>query len=322
MTKQTLPLAQYLPNVSELAYGCMGIGGSWDRSPFTADDERKGFDAIHSALEHEINLFDHADIYTFGKAEQVFGRFLASSPELRDKIYIQSKCGIRLPESGVTKQYNFSSEWVENSVNGILSRLNTEYLDVLLMHRPDPLVNWPELAETLNKLHKAGKINHVGVSNMGPAQMTRLQSYLDLPIVCNQLELSLAKTDFIKQGIALPYSEAQYAAGTVEHCQEHNIQLQAWGCIAQGKFSERGLHSEDAQVRDTAQYVAQLASEYQVSSEAIVLAFLKRHPSHIQPVIGTANPARIKACAEVDKVNLTREQWYQLFEKSLGHEIP
>jgi predicted oxidoreductase len=300
----------------------MGIGGSWDRSPLTAKEQSHSFDAIHSALEHGINLFDHADIYKFGKAEEAFGRFIAQSPEVRDSIYIQSKCGIRLPEAGITKQYDFSTEWVETSVNGILSRLNTEYLDVLLMHRPDPLVEWEELANTLNSLHQAGKINHIGVSNMSATQITRLQTYLNVPIVCNQLEMSLAKSDFVKQGISLPYSQAQYVAGTVEHCDEHNIQLQAWGCISQGQYSERGLESENATTRNTAQYVAQLAADYQVSSEAIVLAFLMRHPSNIQPVIGTANPARIKACTDACDVVLTREQWYKLLELSLGHEVP
>ncbi|BDR17882.1 MULTISPECIES: aldo/keto reductase [Vibrio] len=322
MNNQTLPLTKTLPNVSRLVFGCMGLGGEWSRNPLTMQDEQQSHAAVEAALEVGINLFDHADIYKFGKAEQVFGRILAKEPTLRDRIYLQSKCGIRLGDEQGVKQYDFSAQWVRTSVNGILERLGVEHLDVLMLHRPDPLVEFEELGTALRALKESGKVNHFGVSNMNGAQIELLQQATGESIVANQLEMSLAKSDFIKQGIGLSSTASDYVSGTLEQARKHDIQLQAWGSMAQGRFSERGLHSDDHNTRQTAEVVMSLAAEYGVSSEAIVLAFLTRHPSQIQPVIGTANAPRIRACAQVENVTLSRNHWYGLLEKSLGHEIP
>ncbi|MDA9557309.1 aldo/keto reductase [Vibrio sp.] len=322
MSNKSIPLSQTLPNVSALAYGCMGLGGGWDSAPITNEHRSHAHAAVEAALESGINLFDHADIYTKGKAEAVFGDVLKSTPSLKENMYIQSKCGIRFEDDLGAGRYDFSAQWVTESTEGILTRLGIEQLDILLLHRPDPLVEFEELADALHKLHAAGKVAHFGVSNMNAAQIRRLQTYLDHPIVINQVEMSLAKVDFIKQGIALPFEGDQFSQGTLEHCQEHNIQLQAWGCLAQGRFSEQGFTSDNEAVRATAHYVAQLAEQYQVSSEAIVLAFLTRHPSGIQPVIGTTNPKRIKACADAVNVNLTRAEWYTLLTYSMGNPVP
>lgn len=322
MNNQTLPLTKTLPNVSRLVFGCMGLGGEWNRNPLTMQDEQQSHAAVEAALEVGINLFDHADIYKFGKAEQVFGRILAKEPTLRDRIYLQSKCGIRLGDEQGVKQYDFSAQWVTTSVNGILERLGVEHLDVLMLHRPDPLVEFEELGTALRALKESGKVNHFGVSNMNGAQIELLQQATGESIVANQLEMSLAKSDFIKQGIGLSSTASEYVSGTLEQVRKHDIQLQAWGSMAQGRFSERGLHSDDHNTRQTAEMVMSLAAEYGVSSEAIVLAFLTRHPSQIQPVIGTANAPRIRACAQVENVTLSRNHWYGLLEKSLGHEIP
>ncbi|MBS9808076.1 aldo/keto reductase [Vibrio alginolyticus] len=322
MNNPTLPLAKTLPNVSRLVFGCMGLGGEWNRNPLTAQDENQAYAAVEAALEVGINLFDHADIYKFGKAKEVFGCILANDSTLRERIYLQSKCGIRLGDKQGVKQYDFSAKWVTASVEGILERLGVENLDVLMLHRPDPLVEFEELGTALQALKQAGKVNHFGVSNMNSAQIDLLQQATGEVVVANQLEMSLAKSDFFKQGMGLPSSASDYVAGTLEHARKHNIQLQAWGSMAQGRFSERGLHSDDHNTRQTAEMVMALAAEYGVSSEAIVLAFLTRHPNQIQPVIGTANPQRIRACAQVENVTLSRSHWYGLFEKTLGHEIP
>ncbi|NLS13395.1 aldo/keto reductase [Vibrio sp. SM6] len=317
-----LPLSKTLPNVSRLVFGCMGLGGEWNRHSITTQEENQAIAAVETALEVGINLFDHADIYKFGKSEQVFGRVLAKNPTLRERIYLQSKCGIRLGDERGIKQYDFSSKWVTASVDGILQRLGVEHLDILMLHRPDPLVEFEELGKALQALKLAGKINHVGVSNMNNAQVDLLHHATGEVIVANQLEMSLAKSDFIKQGVGLPLSAFDYQVGTVEQARKNNIQLQAWGSLAQGRFSERGLQSDDPNIRVTAKMVMALAAEYGVSSEAIVLAFLTRHPNQIQPIIGTANSQRIRACAEVAKVTLSRSHWYELLEKTLGHEIP
>ncbi|MEZ9923459.1 aldo/keto reductase [Vibrio breoganii] len=325
MNNKALPLATYLPNLSQLSYGCMSLGGGWNNAPVSSSDVTQTRTIIDTALESGINLFDHADIYTFGKAEQAFGEALKQDSSLRDSIYLQSKCGIRFADQDAAKRYDFSSQWIMESVENILRRLNTEYLDTLLLHRPDPLMETDEVAQAFAQLHQSGKVKHFGVSNMNQHQMRYLQSALGQPLVINQLEMSLAKLDFVQGGIMAQNHQGQHAdfdTGTIEYCQANGVQLQSWGSLAQGKFSQRGLNDECAVVRGTAQYVAQLAEEYGVSSEAIVLAFLTRHPANIQPVIGTTNLDRIKACAQVNQVKLTHGQWFTLLEKSLGNEIP
>ena len=160
------PLLTHLPNASQIVYGCMGIGGCWNNNPVSQADITQTHQIIDSALDSNINVFDHADIYTFSKAEMAFGKILAERPSLRESIYLQSKCGIRFDDADAPKRYDLSAKWITQSVDGILSRLNTEYLDVLMLHRPDPLTDIHEVAECINGLIASGKINHLGVSNM------------------------------------------------------------------------------------------------------------------------------------------------------------
>lgn len=323
--KNVLPLSKHLTNVSEIAYGCMGQGGGWNDNPVSQDDVYQTQAIIETAMASGINLFDHADIYTFSKAEQAFGQVLKSQTELRDQMFLQSKCGIRFQGEGNVGRYDFSAHWVQSSVEGILERLNTEKLDVLLLHRPDPLMELDELARTLQNLHSEGKVEHFGVSNMSGHQIEYLQSALDRPLVVNQMEMSLAKLDWLND-VVLVNSQglngSDWAPGTLEYCRTNDVQLQAWGCLAQGRFSEQGLNSEDENVRATSKYVQQLAEKYSVPSEAIVLAFLLRHPAGIQPVIGTTNLDRIRASVAASMVNLTREEWYNLFVYSRGQALP
>ncbi|WP_117233811.1 aldo/keto reductase [Vibrio maerlii] len=325
MTNKTLPLATHLKDVSQIAYGCMGLGGGWDSNPITDTEITQARNVIETALDAGINIFDHADIYTHTKAEQAFGKVLASSPALRDDMYIQSKCGIRFEDEMGVGRYDFSANWISQSVDGILERLNIEQLDVLLLHRPDPLMELDEVAETLHKIHAAGKVAHFGVSNMSGHQINFLQSALNLPIVANQVEMSLSKLDFFNDVVMVGtegFNQGDITPGTMEYCRLNNIQIQAWGCLAQGKYSEKGLDSEFENVRLTTQYVMELAAKYQVPSEAIVLAFLLRHPANIQPVIGTTNLERIKASALATTIELTREEWYTLFVRSRGQRMP
>ncbi|NMS59039.1 aldo/keto reductase, partial [Vibrio parahaemolyticus] len=156
-------------------FACMGRGGEWNRTPLTAQADNHAYAAVEAALEVGINLFDHADIYKFGKAEEVFGRILANDSTLRERMYLQSKCGIRLGDEQGVKQYDFSAKWVTASVEGILERLGVENLDVLMLHRPDPLVEFEELGTALKALKQAGKVNHFGVSNTNSAQIDLLQ---------------------------------------------------------------------------------------------------------------------------------------------------
>lgn len=323
--QRNIPLSHYLPNVSELAYGCMGLGGGWDNNPVSRDNINQAHHVIDSALEVGVNLFDHADIYTLGKAEKAFGQVLTERPELREKMILQSKCGIRFADDLGPKRYDFSAQWVTHSVDNILNRLQAEYLDIFILHRPDPLMELDEISETLMTIKNSGKVRHFGVSNMNQHQISFLQSALDCPIVVNQIEISLSKLDWLEEGIMTGNSEGRdinFASGSLEYCRKNNIQLQSWGSLSQGLFSGRDISGQPEQVQNTARLVDALASKYGVASEAIVLAWLMRHPAKVQPVIGTTHLDRIKACAQAQQVTLSREDWYSLYVSARGQEMP
>ena len=303
----------------------MGLGGSWDKNPISAVDIKKAHEVVDVAIDSGIQLFDHADIYTFGKAEQVFGEVLQTRPELRELISIQSKCAIRFEDDLGPQRYDFSPEWIINSVENSLSRLKIEQLDILMLHRPDPLMEPELVAQAFDTLTASGKVKHFGVSNMQHHQMSFLSSALSQPLVVNQVELSLSHLAWLEEGVTSGNSgepSVNYGAGTIEYCRQNDVQLQSWGCLSQGLFTGRDISQAPLHIQKTAELVTTLAAEYQVSKEAVVLAWLKRHPANIQPVIGTTNVERIKACAEVDNINLTREHWYALWLCARGHALP
>ncbi|WP_371376184.1 aldo/keto reductase family oxidoreductase [Thalassotalea aquiviva] len=324
MSQFPLPLNKHLTQNSPLVYGCMGLGGQWNDSPVSKDDLSQAHQVIDAALEADIRLFDHADIYTFGKAEQVFGQVLKERPELREQISIQSKCGIRFPEGNLPGRYDSSGDWISQSVDNILSRLQIETLDVLMIHRPDPLMQAEEVADTFNRIKQSGKVKHFGVSNMNAAHMQHLQNALPMPLVVNQIEMSLTHLNFLEEKVSTgsPAPIGNFQAGTIEYCQHHGVQLQAWGSLSQGKLSGGDLSTQPEHIRHTAKLVEQLAGHYQVSKEAIILAWLMRHPASIQPIIGSTNIERIKACKQANNLVLTREHWYQLYVSARGERLP
>lgn len=327
MTKQ-YALSQHFSANSPLVYGCMGLGGGWTQNPINKEDIAQAHQAIDTALESGISVFDHADIYTFGKAEQVFGEVLTQRPELREQIVLQSKCGIRFSEGNTPNRYDFSAEWITQSVDNILKRLQTEQLDVLMLHRPDPLMDAEKVAQVFEQLQQAGKVKHFGVSNMSAPQMSVLQASLKTPLVCNQLEISLSHLDWLEQNVVANcqgQAASNLVAGTLEYCQLNKVQVQAWGSLSQGLFTGKPAdnNSLNAQIiAQTSALVQNLANLYQVSSEAIVLAFIMRHPAAIQPVIGSTNPARIRASAQASNITLSREHWYQLYVTARGNNLP
>jgi len=317
-------LQKYFPDSSRLVYGCMGLGGDWDNSPSTAEQRKLGYQAIDAALEQQINCFDHADIYTKGKAELLFGDYLHQHSGLRDKLILQSKCGIRFADDENPGRYDFSAEYIVRSVEDSLKRLQTDYLDILLLHRPDPLMNPYEVASAFAQLKQTGKVRYFGVSNFGWPQLQWLQKALPDSLIINQLQMSLNNIDWLEQNVltGMPQGAAHhFSYGTVEYCLAHHVQIQAWGSLAQGLFSGGGKPTTTAQIA-TAQKVAEFAAMYQTTPEAIVLSWLMRHPANIQPVIGTVNPARIAACADAQQVQLTREHWYALYVASRGAALP
>jgi len=319
------PLKRTQPTSSRLIFGCMGLGGSWDDQPVTERNIADAHAAVEAALEIGINVFDHADIYTLGKAEKVFGELLKRQPGLREKILLQSKCGIRFSDAKGPKRYDLSRDYIIASVDGILERLGVEYLDTLLLHRPDPLMEPGEIAQAWNELKASGKVRHIGVSNMHDGHLRMLRYYLPEAIVANQLEMSLLKHDWIENGACFNDDQGRGVRDwgeTLEYCRRHDIQLQAWGALARGWFTGGAPDDAPAAVHATASLVAQLAEQYGVAGESIVLAWLLQHPVCIQPVIGTSNPARIRACGDAESVQLSREEWYQLYVTARGRELP
>jgi predicted oxidoreductase len=305
----------------------MPFGDSWDHAPITPEQVQKAERAIDAALSIDISMFDHADIYTMGKSETIFGSILKRRPSLREQIVLQSKCGIRFPEGNIPTRFDFSKAHILAAVDGILDRLATEYLDILLLHRPDPLIEPDEVAEAFRILKDSGKVRHFGVSNMSPGQIRFLQRALPDPLVVNQLEISLAHLDWVDQGIHVNQkagTTVNFAEGLIEYAQMENMQLQAWGPLAQGRFSGRALADEPANIQQTAALVEQLAAAKQTTPEAIVLGWLMRHPAMIQPVIGTMNAERIVACRDAERQAqaMTREEWYTLYVSARGKNMP
>ncbi|KPV44447.1 aldo/keto reductase [Alicyclobacillus ferrooxydans] len=312
--------------VSRIVLGCMGLGGDWNDAPIEAAHIKQAHEVVEAALETDINMFDHADIYRMGKAERVFGEVLKAKPGLRDQIFIQSKCGIRFPEAGgVPGRYDFSEHHIVKSVDGILARLGVEYIDFLLLHRPDPLMEPEEVASALSDLHAAGKVRWFGVSNMNAGQIELLQAYSDHPFVINQLEMSLLKHGFVETGVHVNQEAARanvFPDGTMEYMHLQNIQVQAWSPLALGYLSGRSLDGQPDNVRATAKLVQEMAEQKGTSAEAVLLAWLMRHPAGIQPVIGTTNTDRIRACGQALQVKLSREEWYKLYVTSRGKPLP
>lgn len=312
---------------SRLVLGCMPFGGGWNSEPITQDHIKEAEKAVEAARSIGITMFDHANIYTKGKAEETFGKVLKAQPGLREQIVIQSKCGIRLAEGDLPGMFDFSYSHILESVEGSLKRLGTEYLDVLLLHRPDPLVEPEEVAVAFTKLKESGKVRHFGVSNMSAGQIQFLERSLSMPLVVNQLEMSLAHLHFLDETVHVNQqagTAVRFAEGLMEFCRTKDIQIQAWGPLAQGRFSGKALEDEPEHIVRTAELVKRMAEEKGTTREAIVLAWLMKHPAMIQPVIGTANPERITACQDAERQAelMTREEWYTLYVSARGKSLP
>ncbi|MET9604276.1 aldo/keto reductase [Streptomyces sp. NPDC006512] len=305
-------------------YGCMGLGGSWDPAPYGPADIDAAEAAVEAALDSGITAFDHADIYRHGKSEAVFGEVLARTPGLRERITLQTKCGIRLADGTGPGRYDLRGESITRRVEESLTRLRTDAVDVLLLHRPDPLADPDDIARALTSLHRQGLVRAFGVSNMGAAQIARLQAGLGLPLVANQLEMSLHSRDWVEAGVLLntPRAAANgFPFGTLEHCADHGIRLQAWGALAQGRFTGR---QETPAERATADLLANLAHRKGTTPETVLLWWLMRHPAGIAPVIGSARPDRIRACRDAARrePDLTHEEWYELWVTARGVPLP
>lgn len=307
-----------------LLYGCMGLGGSWTPGPHGAEDIAAAEEAVVAALEIGVTTFDHADIYRHGKSEAVFGEVLARTPGLRERIVLQTKCGIRLPDGERPGHYDLRGHTIARRVEESLVRLRTDVIDVLMLHRPDPLADPDDVAEALTSLHRQGLVRRFGVSNMSGEQIAPLLARVDVPLVSNQLEMSLRSRDWLEAGVLVntPAAAANgFPLGTLEFCRANGIELQAWGALAQGRFTGR---QETPQECATAELIASLAEEKGTTAESVLLWWLMRHPARIAPVIGTANPDRIRACRDAAQrePDLTHEEWYDLWLTARGEPLP
>lgn len=292
---------------TRIALGCMRMSDL---------EGKQAEEVVGTALDLGINFFDHADIYGGGLSELRFRDAIKHLNVNRDKMIIQSKCGIR------EGYFDFSKEYILSSVDGILERLGTEYLDFLILHRPDVLVEPEEVAEAFTKLRAEGKVKHFGVSNQNRFQMELLQSYLDEPLAVNQLQLSPAHTPMFDAGLnvnMLNKASIEHDDGIVDYCRLKRVTIQAWSPF-QIDLS-RGLFVNHPDYKELNETIAKLAKNYNVSSEAIVIAWILRHPAKIQAIVGSMNPSRLKAIDKANDIALTREEWYDIY-RSAGNILP
>lgn len=304
---KTIKLGSSSLEVPVVAVGCMRIN-----SLEKAEAER----FVQSALEEGANFFDHADIYGSGACEEIFADAIHMNAEIREKIILQSKCGIR------QGMFDFSKEHILDSVDGILKRLKTDYLDVLLLHRPDTLVEPEEVAEAFDKLESSGKVRHFGVSNQNPMQIQLLKKAVKQPLVANQLQLSITNTTMIQSGINVNMENdaAVNRDGSIlEFCRLHDITIQPWSPFQYGFFEGVFLGSD--KFPELNKKIDEIAEKYSVSNTTIAISWLLRHPAHMQPIIGTMNINRLKDCIKAGDVTLTREEWYAIY-RAAGNILP
>jgi len=306
---RTIKLGVSNLEVPVVAVGCMRIN-SLDK----AGAER----FVRTSLEIGANFFDHADIYGAGECESIFADAIGMSPSVREKIILQSKCGIR-PDKGM---FDFSKEHILNSVDGILKRLKTEYLDVLLLHRPDTLVEPEEVAAAFDQLEQSGKVRHFGVSNQNPMQIQLLKKYVKQPIVANQLQLSITNATMISQGFNVNMENASAVnrdGSILDFCRLHDITIQPWSPFQYGFFE--GVFLGNEKFPELNKKIDEIAAKYGVTNTTIAIAWLLRHPANMQPVTGTMNIERLKDCVRAADIRLTREEYYEIF-RAAGNVLP
>jgi len=303
----TMKLGSSDLDVPVVAVGCMRIDKLGER-------EAERF--VHAALEQGANFFDHADIYGNGACEEIFAEALGRTGRPREQVLLQSKCGIR------EGMFDFSKEHILASVDGSLKRLRTDYLDVLLLHRPDTLMEPDEVAEAFDELEHEGKVRHFGVSNQHPGQIELLKKAVRQPLVANQLQLSIANASMIESGFnvnMLNEAALDRDGHVLDYCRLHDITVQPWSPFQYGFFDGAFLGS-DAYPELNA-VLDGVAERYGITTTTLAIAWLLRHPARMQPVVGTTNVDRLRDCCRAADVRLTREDWYALY-RAAGRPLP
>ncbi len=304
---KSLALGTSSLSVSEISLGCMRISNM----------EPKEIDAlISTSLEVGINFFDHADIYGQGKSEEAFASSIQRLRIAREDIVLQSKCGIR---DGF---FDFSKEHILTSVDGILDRLKTDYLDVLLLHRPDTLFEPDEVAEAFVGLLESGKVRLFGVSNQNPGQIDLLQASLPMKLQANQLQLSITNTGMIDSGLNVNMQidpSVDRDGGILEYCRLKKITIQPWSPFQFGFFD--GVFLDNPKFPELNEVLQKLAGQLGITTTTLAIAWLLRHPARMQPIVGTTSPDRVKQVAEASDVILSRPEWYEIY-RAAGNKLP
>ena len=294
-------------NASEISLGCMRISDMTNQEISTL---------IHTAMDEGINFFDHADVYGGGKCEEKFSEALDMNSSRREKMILQTKVGIR------QGSFDFSKEHILEAVDGSLKRLRTDHLDVVLLHRPDALVEPEEVAEAFTILETSGKVKYFGVSNQNPMQIELLTKFVKQKIYFNQLQLSITNTGMIDAGINVNMQidrSINRDGGILDYCRLKDIIIQPWSPFQYGFFE--GVFLDNPKFPALNQKITAIAADKGVTNTAIAIAWLLRHPAHMQPILGTTSPQRVKDSCQASDVTLTREEWYQIY-LAAGNKLP
>ena len=305
-----ITLGQDDKELSEIVLGMMRIE---DKSVKEVEE------LVETALSVGINAFDLADIYGRGRCEELLGLVLKNRPDLREKMWIQSKCGIRIEEF---TYFDFSKDYILESVDGILKRLQVDYLDSLLLHRPDALMESDQVAEAFDLLYKQGKVRDFGVSNQNPMMMELLKKDVKQPLAVNQLQLSAAFTPGFESGFHVNMEDSQAAMrdGSIfEYCKLHDVVIQAWSVLQFGYFKGNFVGNEKFQALN--QVLDRLAIKYGVTSSTIAISWILRYPAKMQAVVGTTNPKHLREVSQAGNFSLTRKEWYEIY-LAAGNNLP
>ena len=305
-----ITLGQDDKELSEIVLGMMRIK---DKSVKEVEE------LVETALSVGINAFDLADIYGRGRCEELLGLVLKNRPDLREEMWIQSKCGIRIEEF---TYFDFSKDYIIKSVDGILQRLKIDHLDSLLLHRPDALMESDQVAEAFDLLYKQGKVRNFGVSNQNPMMMELLKKDVKQPLAVNQLQLSAAFTPGFESGFHVNMEDSQAAMrdGSIfEYCKLHDVVIQAWSVLQFGYFKGNFVGNEKFQALN--QVLDRLAIKYGVTSSTIAISWILRYPAKMQAVVGTTNPKHLREVSQAANFSLTRKEWYEIYIAA-GNDLP
>lgn len=294
--------------VSNISLGCMRMAGKTDVEAASI---------ISAAHESGINFFEHADIYGGGTSEKIFARGLKETGISREDILLQTKCGIR------PGMFDFSKEHIITSVEGSLKRLNTDYIDVLALHRPDTLADPEEVAVAFNELQKSGKVQRFGVSNQNVAQMELLNKYVDQKLIVNQLQFGIMHTPMIDHGFNVNMTRNSMSinrdGGVLEYMRMNDMTIQAWSPYQYGFFE--GVFVDNPKFPELNAKLEEIGNKYGISKTAVATVWILTHPANMQVIVGTMNEGRIKDIASASKVKLTRQEWYEIY-CAAGNVLP